>query len=1165
MANVLAQKRNGALQHLVIDGILVNEHSSLKGLDYTSSLHTGFASQEALDATNANIQAIPDWAKDSDKPTYTANEVGALPNNTNYAGSNTPGGGANSLLNSLTIQKDGVVLDTFDGSAPKTVNIIESAAGIADWAKQPNKPTYDVSEIEGAASSQDITAHDTSETAHSYILNKINSLENQGGYNGAFDTLADRPTNTSDFPNGIHINDYINIRSDSNYGGATTRYIVTAIDSSTGVITWTYDLTLTTDASGKQDSIIQIGTDYLLVAPTTVGGQPGGRLISSFATAAQGVKADTAYQKPSTGIPATDMTSSVQSSLAKADSALQGTAIANWAKQPNKPTYTAGEVGALPSDTMYAGSNSIGGAANSTVGSLSVSFNGTQQANYNGSANANINITPNVIGAVTHSEITDMAHVAKRTLADSSIQVVDVATFITELNGLTSQSILLGATFDANGVVTFSPQTSVGSDITSITIDALTRTITLTKSQGDPVSTIIPQANSTTDGFMTSADVITLADLRSKVDSLIQGGVWRGTFDTYEALIAQYPRLNVSSTDWTSNDYIEIVADESPTTDTHIQGNTSRYTVVVSGDTKTLVFNRDIATNVPIATNESLGMVRGIEGVSGSIHVESDGSMSLTGYDYILTSVDNKVDKLAPSVSGNIAGLDMSGQLIDTGKRIGDFASIESGALAETALQPDDISDWAKATDKPIYTASEVGALPNNTNYAGSTSQGGAANSVAHALTIQKEGTTLVGSFDGATSRTINIVETDPTIHPWAKTENKPTYTKSEIGLGNVDNTSDANKPLSSATQEALSGKENIVDKGKAGGYAPLDSSAKVPLANLPDVISVGGMVHAGEFNANTYIATLTDQGKSTIGTTAATIALTNDTTDVSGYLANQNCYYPVSTSGTFAGINYQVGDWLTATASGWSKIDNTDEIMGVKGDAETTYRLGYVNITPTNIGLGNVKNIDTTNASNITSGSLPASLMPTNMVTTDTQQTISAVKTIGANMIANSQTITPTQLGYLSGVTSNIQNQINNISSGVSNASNLTTGTIATGLLPSDVVKTTGAQTISGNKTFSGTTTFTGSITANSKSISATELGYLDGVTSAIQTQLSAKVDTSTAQTVAGVKTFSAGAKRSGTPTATSQEFRNIYAGTTDLTAGSSSLTTGTIYIMYE
>lgn len=55
----------------------------------------------------------------------------------------------------------------------------------------------------------------------------------------------------------------------------------------------------------------------------------------------------------------------------------------------------------------------------------------------------------------------------------------------------------------------------------------------------------------------------------------------------------------------------------------------------------------------------------------------------------------------------------------------------------------------------------------------------------------------------------------DPEVHDWARAEEKPTYTKAEVGLGNVDNTSDLNKPISTATQTALDGKVDNVP-GKA-------------------------------------------------------------------------------------------------------------------------------------------------------------------------------------------------------------------------------------------------------------------------------------------------------------------------------------------------------------
>jgi hypothetical protein len=67
--------------------------------------------------------------------------------------------------------------------------------------------------------------------------------------------------------------------------------------------------------------------------------------------------------------------------------------------------------------------------------------------------------------------------------------------------------------------------------------------------------------------------------------------------------------------------------------------------------------------------------------------------------------------------------------------------------------------------------------------------------------------------------------------------------TKTDVGLSNVDNTSDLNKPISTATQTALNGKENTSNKGIANGYASLDGTGKVPASELPsyvdDVIEV--------------------------------------------------------------------------------------------------------------------------------------------------------------------------------------------------------------------------------------------------------------------------------------------------------------------------------------
>ena len=64
--------------------------------------------------------------------------------------------------------------------------------------------------------------------------------------------------------------------------------------------------------------------------------------------------------------------------------------------------------------------------------------------------------------------------------------------------------------------------------------------------------------------------------------------------------------------------------------------------------------------------------------------------------------------------------------------------------------------------------------------------------------------------------------------------------TKTAVGLGNADNTSDANKPISSATQTALDTKEATANKGAVSGYAPLDASQKVPVVNLGGTEATG-------------------------------------------------------------------------------------------------------------------------------------------------------------------------------------------------------------------------------------------------------------------------------------------------------------------------------------
>lgn len=86
-----------------------------------------------------------------------------------------------------------------------------------------------------------------------------------------------------------------------------------------------------------------------------------------------------AYVKPSGGIPKTDLASAVQTSLGKADSALQSytetdPTVPSWAKQQSKPSYTASEVGALPANTPIPSTAADVGAIAAPVSPATGSF-----------------------------------------------------------------------------------------------------------------------------------------------------------------------------------------------------------------------------------------------------------------------------------------------------------------------------------------------------------------------------------------------------------------------------------------------------------------------------------------------------------------------------------------------------------------------------------------------------------------------------------------------------------------------------------------------------------------------------------------------------------------------------------------------------------------------
>ena len=223
--------------------------------------------------------------------------------------------------------------------------------------------------------------------------------------------------------------------------------------------------------------------------------------------------------------------------------------------------------------------------------------------------------------------------------------------------------------------------------------------------------------------------------------------------------------------------------------------------------------------------------------------------------------------------------------------------------------------------------------------------------------------------------------------------------TKAQIGLGNVTNTSDANKPISTATQAALNLKADSSSlTNHAGNNVMHITSAERSLWNskadgallhsrIPQYFNVKTQAELdsvmNEYSINLAINTYYNF---TLSVAVSGLSLMGGTYYVEGmktsteYEWQRMTKYPngatlapllITGRSKFAGkwtswenvamqSQLSTNDYTTAEKNKLAGIAagaQVNTITGVKGSAETAYRTGQVNITPANIGLGNVNN----------------------------------------------------------------------------------------------------------------------------------------------------------------------------------------------------------------
>jgi hypothetical protein len=209
---------------------------------------------------------------------------------------------------------------------------------------------------------------------------------------------------------------------------------------------------------------------------------------------------------------------------------------------------------------------------------------------------------------------------------------------------------------------------------------------------------------------------------------------------------------------------------------------------------------------------------------------------------------------------------------------------------------------------------------------------------------------------------------------------------------------------VTSAIQTQLNNKINTSAEGVPNGVATLDGAGKVPVAQLPSTV----MLYIGNWDPTTNIPALSD-----------------------GTGTNGNVYYVTAARSTAVPgltdpsmVNFQVGDIViySSAIGKWELTTPANGVQSVNGFQ------GVVSLTSDNIPQGST-NLYMTNGTQSFGGAKTftgPSVTISNLLTLSSATANTALVTDGSKDIVSSVT-TATEIGYVSGVTSSIQTQINN------------------------------------------------------------------------------------------------------------------------------------------
>ncbi len=311
------------------------------------------------------------------------------------------------------------------------------------------------------------------------------------------------------------------------------------------------------------------------------------------------------------------------------------------------------------------------------------------------------------------------------------------------------------------------------------------------------------------------------------------------------------------------------------------------------------------------------------------------GGGSGSGIQFI-TSTDSSIDVTGTATSKNIEISSALQTLINSALQSGDAVSSllnDAGyiTLADVpTFNPSDydLSDFTNTSPDPFVKQSELTSGATNLGYTASPTNGIVTSDTGLDATIPLADSTNAGLLSPAekseiataiqpsdlgavaTSNDYNDLDNKPTI-PLPLTNhselnlddgtNPHGTTKADVGLDNVDNTSDINKPISTATQNALNGKQNTL------GFTPENVANKnnTTLNNSSTEYPTSGLV----LKEREAIVVSSSQTAvlNRVHNVVATATLTDPTpVEGNGYYVNV-----INSIATVGGVAYSVGTQL--------------------------------------------------------------------------------------------------------------------------------------------------------------------------------------------------------------------------------------------------------------